>query len=74
LLPRRKADASLVQCAVVFSITKITRFHTFRARERLASVLASDVVVEWAAIHVAERWTYAPRMYVIPLFIIDLLP
>jgi hypothetical protein len=46
LLPRRKADASLVQRAVVFSITKITKFHTFRAREMLAYGLAPDVVVE----------------------------
>ncbi len=65
---------SLVKRAVVFSITKITRFYTFRAREMFASGLAPDVVVEWAAIHVAERWTYAPRMHVIPVFNIDLLP
>ena len=65
---------SLVQRAVVFSITKITKFHTFRAREMLASGLVIGVVVEWAAIHVAERCTYAPRMHVIPVFNIDLLP
>jgi len=65
---------SLVQRAIVFFIIKITKFHTFRAREMLASGLAPDVVVEWAAIHVAERWAYAPRMHVIPVFNIDLLP
>ncbi len=65
--------SSLVQRAVVFSITKITKFHTFRERE-VDLRTGPDAVVEWAAIHVAERWTCAPRMHVIPVFNIDLLP
>jgi|RhiMetdeSRZDD1v2_1073273.scaffolds.fasta_scaffold584358_2 hypothetical protein len=57
-----------------FPLRTITKFHSFRERKRLASGLAPDVVVEWAAIHVAERWTYALRMHVIPVFNINLLP
>ncbi len=64
---------SLVQRAVVFSITNITKFHTFRESD-VGPRAGAGLVVEWAAIHVAERWTYAPRMHVIPVFNIDLLP
>jgi hypothetical protein len=65
-----QALSSVLSC---FPLRTITKFHTFRERKRLASGLAPDVVVEWAAIHVAERWTSAPRMHVIPAFNIDLL-
>jgi hypothetical protein len=40
----------------------------------LASGLVIGVVVEWAAVHVAGRWAYAPRMPVIPIFNIGLAP
>lgn len=40
----------------------------------LAAGLVIGVVVEWAAVHVAGRWTYAPRMPVIPIFNIGLAP
>jgi amino acid transporter len=40
----------------------------------LASGLVIGVFVEWVAVHVAERWAYAPRMPVIPIFNIGLTP
>src|SRR6266542_3319293 len=40
----------------------------------LAAGLAIALVVEWAAVHVAGQWTYAPRMLVIPIFNIGLAP
>jgi hypothetical protein len=40
----------------------------------LASGLVIGVVVEWASVHVMGRWTYAPRMPIIPIFDIGLAP
>jgi hypothetical protein len=74
LLPHQKADASLVERLVVFSITYDNQVPHLPGEKEFASWLAPDVVVEWAAIHVAERWTYALRRHVIPAFNIDLLP
>jgi hypothetical protein len=40
----------------------------------LASGLVIGIVIEWAAVHVGGRWTYAPRMPVIPILDIGLAP
>jgi hypothetical protein len=32
------------------------------------------VFVEWTAVHVMQRWAYAPRMPVIPIFNVGLTP
>jgi hypothetical protein len=40
----------------------------------LAVGLVIGVGVEWTAVHVMERWAYAPRMPVIPIFNIGLAP
>ncbi len=36
--------------------------------------LVIGVFVEWTAVHVMERWAYAPRMPVIPIFNVGLTP
>jgi hypothetical protein len=40
----------------------------------LAVGLVIGMVVEWTAVHVMGRWTYAPRMPVIPIFNVGLTP
>jgi hypothetical protein len=40
----------------------------------LAFGLVIGVGVEWTAVHVMERWAYAPRMPVIPIFNVGLTP
>jgi len=40
----------------------------------LAFGLVIGMGVEWTAVHVMERWAYAPRMPVIPIFNVGLTP